>query len=130
MVSPSDSWDDTEHGYETGDASITVSEVSGTMWDDGEKTDISGYQVRVTVGTAGYATPKEIATYEDPKKAWEMANILTHYVEEWGRSGIGDLQGGMNGVAVPPEGLAEREPKKVLKDALAYNDFRIDDCLP
>jgi len=100
------------------------------MWDNGEAVDISGYQVRVTIGTPGYASPQEIVTYEEPGQAWEMANLLTYYVEEWGKPGIGDLQGGMNGVAVPPEGLAEREPKQVLKDALDYNDFRIDDCLP
>ncbi|GAA3865752.1 hypothetical protein [Haloarcula argentinensis] len=131
MTSPAEGWEDTERGYEQGDTSVTVGEVKLTQYRNGDRTEYNGYQVRVWIGKPGYASPEEIATYEEPRKAWELANILTHYLSAYNsKLDLSNITDGFeSGEHLPPDGVAEREPEELLRDALGHHEFRLDEVL-
>jgi len=123
MVSPSQAWDDLDSGYEKGDVRIIVGQTEG--W--GGDSTWEGYTVSVWDGPAGYESITEIASYEDPRKAWELANLLTHYIDEMGPS-LMRLEDPTEGEVLPRD-LDERDPEEMLRDVLGYNDFHLDRVL-
>lgn len=132
MVSPSDNWEEREDGYELGDTSVLVQEIEGRYSEGGEMTEYTGYSVIVYMGPTGHASPQEIATYESPREAWELAHILTHYFDEWNsKLDLNNLHNGQDGGEVlPPRGLAERDPEQLLRDGLGHYEYKLDEVLP
>ncbi|KOX92829.1 hypothetical protein AMS69_10245 [Haloarcula rubripromontorii] len=129
MVSPSYSWDETDYGYELDNKRISVDEMKMERWDTGERIETTAFNVQVRIGTPGYASPKDVLAYEDPKPAWEAANILTHFLEEWGKMGLSELQNTPSGDSLPT-GLAEDDPIDLFEASLGYNDFKLKRALP
>jgi len=131
MVSPASNWEDTENGLKNGDTRITVDKVEGEHWSEGKRTEFEGYSIIVWMGPSGYASPEEIATYKNPRPAWELAHILTRYFDK--HSSKLDLSkltnGSMEGENLPPNGIAEREPEQLVRDALGEYEFRLDEVL-
>lgn len=127
MVSPANSWEEIENGYRSGDTSILVSEVEGRIVEDGQHTRFTGYEVQVWEGPAGYASPTEIATYEEPRPAWELANLLTRLYGTYPANLLMTLENPERGSL--PRGLAERDPEQLLRDVLGYEASYVDEAL-
>ncbi|WP_128478096.1 hypothetical protein [Halorussus pelagicus] len=127
MVSPNDTWEETEHGYENGDTSVIVSEVEGRIINDGQRKSFTGYEVQIWEGPAGYASPTEIATYEEPRPAWELANLLTRLYGTYPANLLMGLEG-PEGDSLP-RGLADRDPAQLLRDVLGYEASYVDEAL-
>ena len=88
MVSPHESWEEKEDGFKLGKVFVEVlpvqADVSGSaqfVRSVSEK-NANAYQVNVfsSYGTVS-ESPEEIAIFENPREAWEMAHILTHYLK-------------------------------------------------
>lgn len=123
MVSPSDKWTDTEHGYERGETSVTVRKMNRVAFEDGDR--MAGDVFSVTVWR-GPERHEEIAAYEEPKRAWELANLLTHLIDE--TSPVMMQLTGESGSPLPRD-LTDKDPEDVLRDALGYNEMLLDRAL-
>jgi hypothetical protein len=126
MVSPAESWDDIESGYENGNTKVVVSQVEGRIVKDGTQTEYTGYCVNIWDGPPGYERHRDVATYEDPRPAWELANLLTRLYEE--RPELKMALDKPEGDDLP-RGVAERDPEQLLRDVLGYEEYLVDEAL-
>mgnify|MGYP000064841345 FL=1 len=129
MVSPAGGWEDTKHGYENDDVAITVREIRGSDWGDDRSVNFTRWQVQVRRGPPGYAQIEDLAEYDEPRPAWELAHMLTHLFDEYGDDrvimSLTDPEKGDR-----PErsesGPTEADPETHLRNCLGDDDHLLD----
>lgn len=133
MVSPKESWEETEQGYRSGGTEIYILPT--------RTVEQNGRQYVEVIDDAEEATQwdllleyrthqKEVATFEDPRTAWEFANALTHYISFIGpESGVSDLKRHNGGGGI--EGIVEegRDGEEVYREALGDREYMLDNAL-
>lgn len=142
MVSSHPNWEDTEDGYKNGSVGVFV-HPSFVRSGDGfhsasvgvPESDANAYSVsfRSGLGT-GYGTHKSLVDFEDPRTAWEYANLVTHYIENAGghEFAISELQGQSDPTENnwTPDGIVtDLDAEETMRKMLGHYEFRLDDAL-
>ncbi|MWV41053.1 hypothetical protein [Natrialba sp. INN-245] len=142
MVSPHDNWEDVEDGYRNGNIGVFVE--PAYIEDEGgvlysrvgvTESDTNAYLVSYQSGLeTGYGSHKELINFEDPRAAWEYANLVTHYLEYGSDEdlSISELQGRSDPTEDTwhPKGVvSEMRAEEVMRKMLGHYEFRLNDAL-
>lgn len=135
MVAPHSEWDDTEAGYRNDDTLVAVRPIS-IRWTEanGKPKSREGYEVTIEYG---YQSRRSMATFTDPRTAWEFANLLTHYLDRRTpiRSALLDLSpeygetDGKNAGQLPKI-VDELSAVETLKKLAGRYSYVVDEILP
>lgn len=127
MVSPAEEWNELENGYENNNITITVTRIQGSEWEDGRSVNFERWQVRVRRGASGYGQVDEIAEYDEPRPAWELAHMLTHLFEEYDSNRVlltlTDPEKGQRPTGIGP---TDNDPETHLRNCLGYEEHMLD----
>lgn len=118
MVSPHSNWEDEENGYRSAGVGIFVEPTAVEAGREGSyrasggvsPDDANAYSVDLRTGMGTEKrTWDPIATFDDPRTAWEFAHLLTHYFEACSsaRAARDDLLGDDPGYSGDAEALPE-----------------------
>ncbi|ELZ21635.1 MULTISPECIES: hypothetical protein [Natrinema] len=142
MVSPHPNWVDAEDGYKNGSIGVFVHPAFIRAGDGVysssvgvPESDANAYSVsfRSGLGT-GYGSHKSLVDFEDPRTAWEYANLATHFFEEAPTTefavsrlqGISDL---MEDNWTPDGVVSDMGAEEVMRKMLGHYEFQLDDAL-
>ena len=138
MVSPADSWEDTEHGYEKNRVGVYVEPIvfehrEGASF---ERTvgreDANAYAVSIIENRGTSAERHRTLTrFEEQRLAWKLAHILTRYIDH-----IGEVMIARSNLAVEAhsdEGgfpsLCETDAESAFREALGHYEHHADEIL-
>lgn len=142
MVSAHESWEDIEDGYKNGNHGVFVEpafiESGGgvrTARVGVADTDANAYTVSFHSGLeSGSGTQKSIVDFEDPRTAWEYANLTTHFLEDAPDPEVAVPR--LQGISDPtednwtPDGIVtDLDAETVMRKLLGHSEFRLDDAL-
>lgn len=138
MVSPADGWKDVDNGYVSGSTRVLVEPIHHEVTENSEFTssvpesEANAYAVSIVDGSSGHGTHRTLVEIQDPRTAWEVANLCTHYLNE--RPAM-DL----TGLKYDPAHNSEPEkirgvvtdltPEEIMKALLGYDIQAIDHLL-
>lgn len=138
MVSPSSEWDEEENGYSKGDSSVfvrpkVVQSSSGVVAQQTvERGDENAYGVEMMCGPAGHARHATICNFSDEKPAWELANLLTRYVDHVRDCDVakGNINNPHPGHTVDlPDVVEDMSGEEVLREKLGHYSYQLDEIL-
>ncbi|MFC7232819.1 hypothetical protein ACFQMM_18380 [Saliphagus sp. GCM10025308] len=142
MVSHHATWEDTEDGYKNGEIGVFVTPTHAVSKDRVDyarvrdtEADTTVYSVSFRTGIeSGYERRKPLVDFEDPRTAWEYANLATHYIEHAHIAEFAVLE--LQGRGTPtdqnwiPDGVvADMAAEAVMRKMLGRHESQLDDAL-